>query len=133
MHRAGTLHRYPLRVIRGGPVLGSEDIVGWFFGLLREAIRLELRSQSQGDEWVSQKGSPIGNRRHCAAVRSRIANGEGGAERRGKRFLLMTQALCEERTRGGPPPLPALAKATPRPPSDPAYDAVLSVARRAHH
>jgi hypothetical protein len=113
--------------------LSSEDVVTWFFGMVRGIIREELQAQGQGDEWVLQKGSPLGNRKHCAAVRRRLANSEGGAAIRGKRFLLTTRALAEELDRGGPPPAPTLAKTSPKPPADPAYDAILSVARRSHH
>jgi hypothetical protein len=117
-----------------GAPLSGEDIAQWFFGLMRAAIREELRAQNQADEWIPQKGSALGNRKHCAAVRRRIANAEGGAAIRGKRMLLTTSALTEELIRGGPPPSPPepeMVKAGPRGPTpDATYAAVLQLARR---
>lgn len=47
---------------------------------------------------VAQAGSPLGPRRHRAAVKRRIDNGEGGAAitDRGRRFMLTHEALREE-------------------------------------
>jgi len=117
-------------VRRAGGV-SSEDIVQWFFGVLRQVIREELRAQTHADEWVPQKGSALGNRRHCAAVRRRIQQGEGGAALRGKRYLLTTSALTEELTRGGPPPAVMTKTAPPStPPDGSTYASVLRLARR---
>lgn len=49
-----------------------------------------------GDEWIAQQGSPLGNRRHCAIVRRRVARGDLGAVIDRKRFLLSREALREE-------------------------------------
>jgi hypothetical protein len=47
---------------------------------------------------VAQTGSPLGPRRHRAAVKRRVANNEGGAAiaDRGRRFMLTHEALREE-------------------------------------
>ncbi|MEI9949473.1 MAG: hypothetical protein WDO74_10940 [Pseudomonadota bacterium] len=50
--------------------------------------------------WVDQHASALGPRRHCAAVRRRIAEGAPGAERAGRRLLLTPEALQEELSRG---------------------------------
>jgi len=50
--------------------------------------------------WIDQHASPLGPRRHCAAVRRRIAEGAPGAERAGRRLLLTPDALREELSRG---------------------------------
>lgn len=47
---------------------------------------------------VDQHGSPLGNRRHISAVRRRLASGEGGAAKVGRRYLLSTEALSNELT-----------------------------------
>jgi len=110
----------------------AEDTVRWFFDQIRSVIREELMAQGQCDEWIQQRGSALGNRKHCAAVRRRLENGEDGAAIRGKRFLLTTRALSEELRRGGPPPLDLpLAKTAPIPDSDgdEAYTEIISIAR----
>jgi len=50
--------------------------------------------------WTDQHASPLGPRRHCAAVRRRIAEGRPGAERAGRRLLLTPEAVQEELSRG---------------------------------
>jgi hypothetical protein len=72
---------------------------------------------------VAQTGSPLGPRKHIAAVKRRLRNGEGGAVHMEaqKRFLLTHDALQEElglRPNGG-----EAATVTPPEPSPPDTDA----------
>jgi hypothetical protein len=46
--------------------------------------------------WTDQSASPLGKRRHCAAVRRRVGHGEPGAAIVGRRHLLSADALAEE-------------------------------------
>lgn len=73
-----------------------EEILGkWFVTELAKEIAKELRASNDG--WVSQVGSPLGPRRHCAAVRRRLERGDPGASHPDKkRFLLSREALVEE-------------------------------------
>ena len=50
---------------------------------------------------VAQAESPLGRRRHIAAVRRRVAAGQPGAAVVGRRHLLSTEALAEELSRSG--------------------------------
>lgn len=45
---------------------------------------------------VDQRRSPLGRRRHCAAVRRRVLAGDEGAAIVGRHFLLSPQALRDE-------------------------------------
>ena len=47
-------------------------------------------------DWISQRGSPLGPVRHCAAVRRRIDADEGGAALVGRTCLLSPDALQAE-------------------------------------
>jgi hypothetical protein len=51
---------------------------------------------AQHDGWTDQSSSPLGPRRHRAAVTRRIQAGEPGAARVGRRHLLSTDALQAE-------------------------------------
>lgn len=81
-----------------------DEILGRFASLLAKELAKELRSANDG--WVSQVDSPLGPRRHCAAVRRRLERGEPGASHPDKkRFLLSREALLEEmQTMGIPRP-----------------------------
>ncbi len=50
----------------------------------------------QHADWVDQGGSPLGPRRHRAAVLRRIAAGQPGATKIGRRHLLSRDALEAE-------------------------------------
>lgn len=66
-----------------------------------------LRTAEPG--MVDQAGSPLGNRRHCAAVKRRISHGEPGASIVGRAHWLTLEALSEElgrATRGKAPKAP---------------------------
>jgi hypothetical protein len=56
--------------------------------------------------WINQHRSPMGNRRHCAACRARIAVGAVGAAIVGRQFLMTAEAveaeLARPRTRKKP-------------------------------
>src|SRR5690349_1127528 len=61
-----------------------------------EAERIASEQSAEQKDWIDQASSPLGRRRHCAAVRRRIASGKGDAAQVGRRFLLSAQALSEE-------------------------------------
>jgi hypothetical protein len=75
------------------------------------AVAAELR----GVDMVSQHGSPLGARRHRAAVKRRKSLGQPGAQIYGRDYLLSREALAEERAKGprgeGPPSGPTVKKA----------------------
>lgn len=70
---------------------------------------------------ISQNGSPLGPRRHCAAVRARVRRGELGASIVGRRFYLTRAALDEEIRAIG-------ARVVVKPPAKP--DPLADLARR---
>jgi hypothetical protein len=82
---------------------------------------------STATRMVAQTGSPLGPRRHRAAVKRRIQNGEGGAAIVDKRFYLTHQALQEELglLPKPKPPEPEEPEPAPAggPPSSPSADA----------
>lgn len=65
----------------------------------RLAPRLVKLLQGEASDMVDQAKSPLGRRRHCAAVRRRRARGEAGAAVIGRRHLLSHDALSEELSR----------------------------------
>ena len=71
---------------------------------IAEAVVARLQAGAPG--MISQAVSPLGRRRHCAAVRRRLARGEPGASVVGRRHLLSAEAIAEELAR-------ASAKTTP--------------------
>jgi hypothetical protein len=58
--------------------------------------RIADEAKAERRDWQAQTGSPLGPRRHCAAVDRRIAAGAPGAARVGRRALLSPEALREE-------------------------------------
>lgn len=64
-------------------------------------------AEHTGGGWVDQHHSDLSVRQHCRAVRRRRAEGKGGAEIHGRRYLLTREALWEEMTRA---PKPGLRK-----------------------
>ena len=72
--------------------------------IAREVVAL-LRAESSG--MIDQAASPLGRKRHCSAVRSRVSTGEPGAAIVGRRHLLSKEALDQE--------LAALARRTRKP------------------
>lgn len=59
-----------------------------------ERIISRLRDGEPGMQ--HQHASPLGPRRHCAAVRRRLTKGEAGASIVGRKHLLSPAALAEE-------------------------------------
>ncbi|MGC4088659.1 MAG: hypothetical protein QM756_12325 [Polyangiaceae bacterium] len=53
-------------------------------------------TEGQQADMVDQTHSPLGRRRHCNAVRRRVAAGEAGAAVVGRRHLLTREALGAE-------------------------------------
>lgn len=80
--------------------------------LISDAVRDALAGRAPPNAMVDQKTSPLGVRRHGDAVRRRLAAGEHGATRVGRRWLLSGAALTEELERLGRG-LPPGAEPTP--------------------
>ncbi len=55
-------------------------------------------------DMLDQRHSPLGKRRHCAAVRRRIDDGQFGANIVGRKHLLSPDALAEEMAALNPAP-----------------------------
>lgn len=73
----------------------SQDLIEVIANRVAELVVQRLRDTAQHD-LVSQGESPLGSRRHCAAVRRRIDRGQPGASIVGRRHLLSREALAEE-------------------------------------
>lgn len=61
--------------------------------------RLELRlakCDAPLGGYIDQRSSPLGRRKHCAAVRRRVAAGDEGAAIVGRHFMLSPDALRDE-------------------------------------
>lgn len=80
----------------------------------REVVR-ELRAGDH-DGMVDQVASPLGRRRHCAAVRRRVQRGEAGAAIVGRRHLLSREALEVELATASKRSRPRKAPAPEAPP-----------------
>jgi hypothetical protein len=59
----------------------------------REIVAIQRERQS---EMIDQNSSPLGVRRHCSAVRRRLACSKPGAAILGRKHLLSSAALDEE-------------------------------------
>jgi hypothetical protein len=79
------------------------------------ADRLAARLEQRRAREVSQKDSPLGPRRHRAAVNRRLANKEGGAGKVGRNHYLTPEAVREELARDA-------SSASPAPAARPAQD-----------
>lgn len=94
--------------------MSTLDPLAPFAGLI-EAVAQRVAARVLGaldSGMIDQASSPLGSRRHRAAVDRRVANGEGGAFKRGRKCLLTREALTEELRDATP--LPAkVAKAEP--------------------
>lgn len=82
----------------------GSDFLDYIFSNVRRIVREELRGEDP--RFVEQEGSPLGRRRHIAAVKKRLAQAAAsdvpsrqlGAMVKGKRrFLLSQEAVAEER------------------------------------
>jgi hypothetical protein len=60
------------------------------------AARVVAHLQQDSPGMIDQTNSPLGRRRHCHAVRQRMAEGKPGAAIVGRRHLLSREALNEE-------------------------------------
>jgi hypothetical protein len=86
-----------------------------FLGVIARALAPVLAPEiakllrGEQDGMIDQSASPLGRRRHCAAVRRRRARGEPGAAVIGRRYLLSADALRAEleRASGQPKAAPA--------------------------
>lgn len=65
------------------------------------ADRVVQKLRAANDDMIGQEQSPLGRRRHCAAVQRRVAAGLAGAAIVGRRHLLTQAALNEELSRPG--------------------------------
>jgi hypothetical protein len=70
-------------------------------GDLRLLLEALLANSARQDEQIDQRNSPLGPKRHASACRRRIAAGEPGASKAGRRWLLTRTALAEELARLG--------------------------------
>ncbi len=68
---------------------------------LADAIAERVVERLGAGAHVDQSRSPLGSRRHHAAVRRRLARGLPGAAIVGRRHLLSSEALAEELARAG--------------------------------
>lgn len=90
-----------------GPALGP------VIRALGDYILQRMQRQGESDAWVSQRGSPIGPRRHCAVVRRLRAAADPRALIDGERFLLRRDALEEARQNLGTPAPAKLSEPDP--------------------
>lgn len=109
---------------QGGPGVGpTNNAVLQAFEPYIEALAdcLAERLERRRARMINQYDSELGARRHRAAVKRRIANGEGGAGTAGRNYLLTVEAMREElagnRGRGKAPPAPVPAGDDRGPPS----------------
>lgn len=72
-------------------VVSPEDLEA----MIARALRRALDDGSEAG-LVSQSTSPLGSRRHCNAVKRRLANGLPGAAKVGRKYLLTQGALADE-------------------------------------
>jgi hypothetical protein len=78
----------------------SEALVAFLDALAdRVAALVTERLLSGAPGMTDQASSPLGRRRHCAAVKRRLASGKPGAALAGRRHLLSAEALAEELSR----------------------------------
>jgi hypothetical protein len=86
-----------------GPGAGPNSAVLQAFEPYIEALaeRLAERLERRRARMINQHESELGPRRHREAVKRRIDNGEGGAGRAGRNYLLTIEAVREELARKG--------------------------------
>lgn len=70
---------------------------GFFDELVaRVADGVAERLRAGESKMIGQAASPLGSRRHCGAVKRRMAQGKPGAAIVGRRHLLSAEALADE-------------------------------------
>ena len=92
-----------------------ENVLATFARLVAQEVVRELRSGPS--DLFSQANSPLGKRRHCAAVRDRVARGDAGGCIVGRVYYLAPVALQEELAKGKVPKR-RVAHAKANPPRD---------------
>lgn len=60
-----------------------------------ELDRIAAEESLSRSDWIGQAESPLGRKRHCAAVRRLVAEGNPGAAIVGRRHLLAPDALSD--------------------------------------
>lgn len=88
---------------QGGPSAGPNSAVLQAFEPYIDALadRLAERLERGRGRMINQHESELGPRRHRDAVKRRIDNGEGGAGKAGRNYLLTLEAVREELARKG--------------------------------
>lgn len=66
---------------------------------LAQALKPFLDEIGPGVQLIDQRASRLGSKRHCRAVRARIARGEPGASTVGRNYYLTAQAHDDELAR----------------------------------
>lgn len=61
-----------------------------------ECDAIEAEQQQARASWIDQRRSPLGAKRHCAAVRRLLADGLPGAAVVGRKHMLSAEALEAE-------------------------------------
>lgn len=76
----------------------SAELSELFLDMLADKVadRVVRRLRSDQDDWIDGPSSPGGTRWHNGVARRRIATGQGGAAKIGRRYLLSKEALAEE-------------------------------------
>lgn len=87
-----------------------DDVLATFARLVAQEVLRELRNGPS--DLVSQAASPLGKRRHCAAVRARVVRGDAGGCVVGRTHYLTPEALKQELA-ACKPPKPRGANAKP--------------------
>jgi hypothetical protein len=100
-------------------VSALESLLGELAKQIAREVVAELRA-GEAPGMIDQSASPLGRRRHIAAVRRRVAAGESGAAIVGRRHLLSRERLDAE--------LATLAK-TKRKPAAPVDDLAPLIAK----
>ena len=78
----------------------AETVLAALGRILAPFVAREVVRELTGNNgMLGQVGSPLGPRRHAAAVRRRVAEGKPGAVIAGRRLLLTREALDEELAR----------------------------------
>lgn len=86
-----------------GPGAGPNSAVLQAFEPYIDALadKLAERLERRRGRMINQHESELGPRRHRDAVKRRLDNGEGGAGRAGRNYLLTVEAVREELSRKG--------------------------------
>lgn len=72
------------------------DLLDQFAELVAEKLERRMRASNQPGAQIDQSKSPLGRKKHCQAVRARLARGESGASVVGRKHYLTSEALEDE-------------------------------------